>query len=80
MGEKGTNSIYATPNYQRFGTMVQRVVDHKWLAAVVTIVLFILSVIGMGSVEKQFFHNSDRPELTIEVNLPPGSAFAATDS
>jgi multidrug efflux pump subunit AcrB len=33
----------------------------------------------MGSVEKQFFPNSDRPELTVEINLPPGSAFAATD-
>ena len=33
----------------------------------------------MGFVEKQFFPNSDRPELTVEVNLPPGSAFAATD-
>ena len=75
----GHDAIYATPNYQRFRGMVQKVVDHKWLAAFVTIVLFILSVIGMGSVEKQFFPNSDRAELTIEVNLPPGSAFAATD-
>lgn len=75
----GHDAIYATPNYQRFRTMVRKVVDHKWLAAGVTIVVFILSVIGMGSVEKQFFPNSDRPELTVEVNLPPGSAFAATD-
>ena len=75
----GHDAIYATPNYQRFRGMVRKVVDHKWLAAGVTIALFILSVVGMGSVEKQFFPNSDRAELTVEVNLPPGSAFAATD-
>lgn len=75
----GHDAIYATPNYQRFRSMVRKVVDHKWLAAGVTIALFILSVAGMGSVEKQFFPNSDRTELTVEVNLPPGSAFAATD-
>jgi multidrug efflux pump subunit AcrB len=59
--------------------MVRKVVDHKWLAAGVTIVLFVLAVVGMGSVEKQFFPNSDRPELIVDVHLPPGSAFAATD-
>jgi multidrug efflux pump subunit AcrB len=75
----GHDAIYATPRYQRFRSIVRKVVDHKWLAAGVTIVLFILSVMGMGSVEKQFFPNSDRPELTIEVNLPPGSGFSATD-
>jgi multidrug efflux pump subunit AcrB len=75
----GHDALYATPNYQRFRRIVRRVVDHKWIAAGITIVLFILSVIGMGSVEKQFFPNSDRPELTVEVNLPPGSAFAATE-
>jgi len=75
----GHDAIYATPNYQRFRRIVRRVVDHKWAAAGVTIALFMLSVAGMGSVENQFFPNSDRPELTVEVNLPPGSAFAATD-
>ncbi len=75
----GHDAIYATPNYQRFRRIVRRVVDHKWIAAAITIVLFMLSVVGMGSVEKQFFPNSDRPELTVEVNLPPGSAFAATE-
>lgn len=75
----GHDAIYATPNYQRFRAMVRSVVDHKWLVASVTIALFILAVVGMGSVEKQFFPNSDRAELTLEVNLPPGSGFAATE-
>ena len=54
-------------------------VDHKWIAAGLTIAVFMMAVVGMGSVMKQFFPNSDRPELSIEVFLPPGSAFAATE-
>jgi len=75
----GHDAIYATPNYQRFRSIVRRVVDNKWIAAGITIVLFIVAVVGMGSVEKQFFPNSDRPELIVDVNLPPGTSFAATD-
>jgi multidrug efflux pump subunit AcrB len=33
----------------------------------------------MTIVKKQFFPNSDRVELTLEINLPAGSAFSATD-
>lgn len=75
----GHKTIYATPNYQRFRQVVQKVIDHKWAVAGITIILFVLSVVGMGSVEKQFFPNSDRPELTIEINLPLGSSFATTE-
>ena len=75
----GHEAIYATPRYQKFRRMVRSVVDHKWLAAGVTLALFGLAVVGMGRVEKQFFPNSDRPELIVDVNLPPGSAFATTE-
>jgi multidrug efflux pump subunit AcrB len=72
--------IYDTPNYRRFRTVVRFCVDRKWLVAGVTVALFVFAAIGMGSVQKQFFPNSERPELTIEVNLPSGSAYGATDA
>jgi multidrug efflux pump subunit AcrB len=78
--EGGHDAIYNTPTYQRFRNLVRWCVDHKWLTAGVTIVMFALAAVSMGGVQKQFFPNSERPELTIEVNLPPGSAFAATDA
>lgn len=76
----GHDAIYATKNYERLRRIVRFCVDHKWLAAGVTIALFAASVVGMKSVEKQFFPNSDRTELTIEVNLPVGSAFQVTEA
>jgi multidrug efflux pump subunit AcrB len=76
----GQDAIYATRNYQRFRALVRWCVDKKWITAAVTIGVFAAAIFGMGFVQKQFFPNSERPELTIEVNLPPGSAFSATDA
>src|SRR5206468_4229740 len=30
--------------------------------------------------EQQFFPNSDRPELLVDINLPPGTAFSVTEA
>ncbi|CAO4156350.1 Cobalt-zinc-cadmium resistance protein CzcA [Methylorubrum thiocyanatum] len=76
----GHEAIYATKNYQRLRRVVRACVDHKWLAAGITVGLFALAVVGMGRVEKQFFPNSERPELIVEVSLPTGSAFATTEA
>uniref|UniRef100_UPI000365C895 efflux RND transporter permease subunit n=1 Tax=Herbaspirillum lusitanum TaxID=213312 RepID=UPI000365C895 len=76
----GQDAIYATRNYQRFRALVRWCVDKKWITAAITIGVFAAAIFGMGFVQKQFFPNSERPELTIEVNLPPGSAFSATDA
>ncbi|MCJ2133057.1 efflux RND transporter permease subunit [Methylobacterium sp. J-026] len=78
--EGGHAAIYATKNYRRLRRIVRASVDHKWLAAGVTVALFALAVVGMGKVEQQFFPNSERPELIVEVTLPTGSAFATTEA
>ncbi len=76
----GHDAIYASAGYQRLRRLVRRCVDRKWLVAGVTLLLLIGAGVGMGRVQKQFFPNSERPELTIEVNLPPGSAIGATQA
>ena len=75
----GHAAIYATKNYQRLRRVVRACVDHKWIVAGLTITVFFVAVVGMGSVMKQFFPNSDRPELSIEVTMPAGSAIEATE-
>ena len=76
----GHAAIYATKNYRRLRRVVRASVDHKWIAAGITIALFAVAVVGMGKVEKQFFPNSERSELIVEVTLPTGSAFATTEA
>ncbi len=75
----GHHAIYHTKNYERFRRLIRACVDHKWLALGVTVGLFSISVLGMTLVKKQFFPNSDRTELTLEINLPAGSAFTTTE-
>ncbi len=78
--EGGHAAIYATRNYQRLRRVVRLSVDHKWMAAGITVALFAAAAVGMGKVEKQFFPNSERSELIVEVTLPTGSAFATTEA
>lgn len=42
--------------------------------------LFIVAILGMGLVKKQFFPTSDRPEVLVEVQMPYGTSIAQTDS
>ena len=70
--------IYATPRYHRFRRIVAWSVDHKFLVAGAVIGLFFLSVIGMGGVKQQFFPNSDRTEVLVEVQMPEGTSIEST--
>ncbi|MGX7706183.1 efflux RND transporter permease subunit [Methylobacterium sp. Gmos1] len=78
--EGGHEAIYATKNYARLRRIVRLSVDHKWLAAGITVASFAAAVVAMGRVEKQFFPNSERAELIVEVTLPTGSAFSTTEA
>ena len=78
--EGGHGAIYATKNYERLRRAVRMAVDRKWIVAGITVALFALAVVGMSKVEQQFFPNSERPELIVEVTLPAGSAFATTEA
>ncbi len=71
---------FENPFYQAIGRAVAWCIRHKWLVIGVTMGVFLLAVAGMNTlVQKQFFPNSDRPELLIDINLPHGSSIQATE-
>jgi multidrug efflux pump subunit AcrB len=78
--EGGHGAMYDTPRYNRFRRVLARVIARKWLVAVSVISLFVLSVLGMAVVKKQFFPVSDRPEVLVEVQMPYGTAIAQTSA
>ena len=45
-----------------------------------TLALFAAAVVGFGHVKKQFFPQSARPELLVDLQLPEGSSFRATEA
>ncbi|ATA53621.1 MFS transporter [Variovorax boronicumulans] len=76
--EGGHAAIYDTPRYNRLRRVLERVIARKWLVAGAVIALFVLSILGMGVVKKQFFPISDRPEVLVEVQMPYGTAITQT--
>jgi multidrug efflux pump len=74
------HDVYGTPFYRRFRQLVAWCVKRRWLVIGITIVLFSLSIFGMSKVQKQFFPNSTRLELNVELRLPEGASVAASDA
>jgi multidrug efflux pump subunit AcrB len=75
----GHAGIYATPGYQRLRHLVAWCVRRKYAVAGVVVAMFLLAGGGMAVVKKQFFPNSDRPELLVEVQLPLGTSIETTN-
>ncbi len=78
--EGGHEAIYDTPRYNRFRRLLGRVITRKWLVAGTVIMLFVMSVLGMAVVKKQFFPISDRPEVLVEVQMPYGTSIEQTSA
>jgi len=76
--EGGHEAIYDTPSYQRFRRLLGSVIRHKWLVAGSVIAAFVVAVLGMGVVKKQFFPTSDRPEVLVEVQMSYGTSIEQT--
>lgn len=74
------HDVYGTAFYMRFRRLVSWCVGHRWLVIGITVGLFALSIVGMGKVQKQFFPNSTRLELTVELRLPEGASRNAIDA
>ncbi|UYG03405.1 efflux RND transporter permease subunit [Halomonas sp. LR3S48] len=78
--EGGHGAIYDTPRYNSFRRLLGSVIRRKWLVAAGVIGAFVVAVLGMGVVNKQFFPTSDRPEVLVEVQMPYGTAIEQTSA
>lgn len=76
--EGGHAALYDTHRYNRFRALLARVIAHKWLVASAVIAAFVVAVLGMGLVKKQFFPTSDRPEVLVELQMPYGTSIERT--
>ena len=71
---------YATPFYRRFRTLVEWCVSNRKTVIVATVAMFVLSLAGFGLVQQQFFPDSTRPELLVDMKLTEGSSLTATET
>ena len=73
------HELFDTPFYSRFRTVVSWCVEWRKTTIVITLAIFGLGVFGFKFIEEQFFPDSSRPELMVEMWLPEGSSFQATE-
>jgi multidrug efflux pump subunit AcrB len=73
------HELFDTPFYNTFRRAVTWCVAHRWLTIGATVLLFALGILGMGKVQQQFFPDSSRPEILVDLWSPEGTAFAATE-
>ena len=73
------DEVFDGPFYDRFRATVNWCVQHRWITIGLTIGTFVLGIVGMGQVQQQFFPDSSRPEIMVDVWLPEGSSMAAND-
>ena len=78
--EGEAHELFDTPFYSRFRRAVDWCVQHRWLTIGLTIGTFVLGLAGMGKVQQQFFPDSSRPEVLVELWLPEGSSIEQTDA
>ena len=63
---------------QTFDSALLWCMRHRWLTIGGTVLMFVLSIFGMGLVQNQFFPSSDRPEILVDLNLPQNASIAET--
>lgn len=73
------HDVFDTPLLNLLRHMVTWCVAHPWKTIGATLLAFVLGVAGMGKVEQQFFPDSSRLEVLVDVWLPEGSSYNQTD-
>lgn len=78
-GESG-HEVFDSPAYRRFRRIVTWCVEWRKTTIALTLAVFALGIFGFTFIEKQFFPDSSRPELMVELWSPEGTSFAANEA
>jgi len=77
--ETGHQEHFDTPFYKTFRRAVNWCVEYRWITIGATVLVFALGIFGMGKVQQQFFPDSSRPEIMVDIWFPEGTSFAANE-
>ena len=77
---ESSHDVYDGPAYERFRRLVHRCVEWRKTTIALSLGVFALGVFGFNFIEKQFFPDSSRPELMVEMWSPEGTSFAANEA
>jgi multidrug efflux pump subunit AcrB len=69
---------YDTSFYRKLRRSIDRAIERRWWVIGVTVAALGAAIFASRFVPQQFFPNSSRPELVVELTLKEGASFAAT--
>jgi multidrug efflux pump len=78
--DKHHHDIYNTAFYRAFRKLVTACVRYRKTVILLTLAMFVLSVIGFGKVQQQFFPDSTRLDIVVDMRLAEGSSYQATNA
>jgi multidrug efflux pump len=78
-GGEELHDVFDTPFYRRLRGVIEWCIGHRWQVIAATVATLLLGFAGMGLTEKQFFPSSNRVELMVDLWLPEGASFRATE-
>jgi len=73
------HELFDTPFYNTFRKTVNWCVEHRWITIGIMLLSFAAGIAGMGRVQQQFFPDSARPEILLDVWYPEGTSIAANE-
>ena len=74
------HDMFNSAFYNAFRKAVNACVQYRWVTIGATVLVFALGVFGMGKVQQQFFPDSSRPEILMDLWFPEGTSFAANEA
>ena len=74
------HELFDTPFYSRFRRLLDACLRHRWITLALTVALFAAGIAAMGRVQQQFFPDSSRPEILVDLWLPEGTAQRETEA
>ncbi|EQM76457.1 efflux RND transporter permease subunit [Stenotrophomonas maltophilia] len=71
---------YQRPFYRSFRRFLDSCLRHRWWVIAATIALFVFSLMMFRFVPQQFFPDSTRPELMVDIELAEGASLRSTQA
>lgn len=71
---------YQRPFYRSFRRFLDTCLRHRWWVVAATIALFVFSLMMFRFVPQQFFPDSTRPELMVDIELAEGASLRSTQA
>ncbi|MCU7968220.1 MAG: efflux RND transporter permease subunit, partial [gamma proteobacterium symbiont of Bathyaustriella thionipta] len=78
--EINVTDVYQRPFYRLFRSLVTACVNWRKTIIIITLILFSVSIYSFRFIDNQFFPSSNRNELMVDLWLPQGSSFQATEA